>query len=118
MPLHIATSQSCCKDDVLLHRPTLSAQDSLCYGDAGVMDRYVFSMNGPPSAEALTAVRAVLQAGILLMSSLLFTSAQEKLPQQRTATIPATNLSKVYHSSHFFVSQRSNGIPRYNCDQH
>ena len=35
--------------------------------------RYLFSLKGPPSAEALTAVRAVLQALLLLASSLLFT---------------------------------------------
>ena len=40
--------------------------------------RYVYSLKGPPSAEALTAVRAVLQAVILLVSMLIFGGQKER----------------------------------------
>ncbi|KAK9908711.1 hypothetical protein WJX75_001852 [Coccomyxa subellipsoidea] len=41
------------------------------WGSYGPAIRYIYSFKGPPSAEALTAVKAVLQAAILLVSSMM-----------------------------------------------
>ncbi|CAL8460827.1 g358 [Coccomyxa elongata] len=51
---------------------------AMLWGSYGPAIRYVYSLKGPPSAEALTAVRAVLQAVILLVSMSIFGGRKER----------------------------------------
>ncbi|BDA41739.1 hypothetical protein COCOBI_02-5320 [Coccomyxa sp. Obi] len=51
---------------------------AMLWGSYGPAIRYVYSLKGPPSAEALTAVKAVLQAVVLLVSMLIFGGHRER----------------------------------------
>lgn len=65
----------------------LSIRQHLHASTAVCARRYIYSFKGPPSAEALTAVKAVLQAAILLVSSMVLSGGRRE-KQLRSETIP------------------------------
>lgn len=61
--------------------------------------RYVYSLKGPPSAEALTAVRAILQAVILLVSMFIFGGRKERKVHPRPDEVQDDDAMVRLHSA-------------------
>ena len=77
-------------------RALLSGQLCLCgvailWGSYSPVVRYIYACSGPPSPAALTAVRTVIQAAVLLASDVVLRRKQPGLPQKTKIRRPSSS---------------------------
>ena len=77
-------------------RALLSGQLCLCgvailWGSYSPVVRYIYSCSGPPTPAALTAVRTVIQAFVLLVSDLVLRRQQYRLPSKAKTQRPGSS---------------------------